>query len=70
MVAFCNHNNLEMVNVVEEGEAFSHTYESLQELSDSLRYDNAGKAEGIVVREKSNTYNEAACNVRFFYANR
>ena len=53
---FDNHKDLEKfrnehVKILEEGNAFSYSYEDLQEISKG-NYDGAGQREGIVIRPK------------------
>lgn len=42
--------NLPMVTVIEEGDSFHHTIESLLEIANGLKYPNGEPAEGIVIR--------------------
>jgi RNA ligase (TIGR02306 family) len=49
---FCNEVNIPMVKVIDEGESFNMTFENLQSLADSLKYENGHIVEGIVLRPK------------------
>ena len=39
-----------MVTIIEEGDSFNHTIESLLEIANGLKYPNGKPAEGIVIR--------------------
>jgi RNA ligase (TIGR02306 family) len=47
---FCTKHELAMVVVVNEGDSFSYSLESLIELANEVKYPNGSPAEGIVIR--------------------
>ena len=50
---FCKLSDIPMVDVIKEGESFDMTFEDLQSLADSLKYENGHIVEGIVLRPKT-----------------
>jgi RNA ligase (TIGR02306 family) len=59
MRKFSSATNIPMVDIVEEGDYFSHTLDSLKELAATVKYPNGKMAEGIVVRPKNQNRNTA-----------
>ena len=57
MRKFSSSTNIPLVDIVEEGDYFSHTLASLKDLAATVRYPNGKLAEGIVVRPKNQNRN-------------
>lgn len=59
MREFCRANGLTAVEVVEEGDAFAHTQESLLALAEGVYPGTKNEREGIVIRPQEERFSEA-----------